>query len=100
MLTKNQIQYLRTCAHDKKPIVAIGINGLSESVINEIQTSIAHHELLKIKVSGLNRDNRQEVAEQIAKEAGAELVQVLGGIVTIFRQKNKKGESSYSLPKD
>ncbi|MBQ8708395.1 MAG: ribosome assembly RNA-binding protein YhbY [Succinivibrionaceae bacterium] len=100
MLTKNQIQYLRTCAHDKKAVVIIGSNGLSESVLNEIKTSLAHHELLKIKVNGLNRDNREEAAEQIAKEAGAELVQVMGAIVTIFRQKTKKEESAYNLPKD
>lgn len=100
MLTKNQIKYLRINAQDKKPIVTVGNKGLTKEVYDEITISIEHHELLKVRVNGLNRDNKQDIAEEICKEVRAELVQILGSVVTIFKQKPNKKESKFVLPKD
>jgi RNA-binding protein len=99
MLTKTQIQYLKTCAHDKKPVVIVGSNGFSDGVIKEIDSSLSHHELMKIKVNGLNKENKDSIAAEICSKVRAETVQILGSIITVFRQ-NKKGESNYVLPKD
>ena len=99
MLSKNQIQYLKTCAHDKKAVVIVGSNGFSENVIKEIDSSLSHHELMKIKVNGLNRENKDEIAAEICSRLKAETVQILGSIITVFRQ-NKKDQTKYVLPKD
>lgn len=99
MLSKNQIQYLKTCAHDKKAVVIVGSNGFSENVIKEIDSSLSHHELMKIKVNGLNRENKDEIAAEICSRVKAETVQILGSIITVFRQ-NKKDQTKYVLPKD
>ena len=97
MLTKTQIQYLKQQAMDKKVIVTVGQKGLTESVINELTGSLEHHELMKVKVTGLERDEREAAAESIAKAVGAEVVQIVGNNVTIFRK--RKENSNSKLPR-
>ena len=43
-LTNNQKKYLRSIAHDLKPFVMVGQNGLSDSVLAEIDSTLQKHE--------------------------------------------------------
>jgi RNA-binding protein len=84
-LTNNQKKYLRSLAHDLKPVVMIGQHGLSESVLAEIQSSMSIHELLKIKVRAENREEKQQIVEKIVEFSQASIVQVIGGVLVIYR---------------
>ena len=84
-LTNNQKKYLRSLAHDLKPFVMIGQNGLSESVLAEINTTMLKHELIKIKLRLDNRKEKQQILEKIIEFSHAELVQVIGGVLVIYR---------------
>ena len=84
-LTNNQKKYLRSLANDLKPFVMIGQHGLSESVIAEIESTMLKHELIKIKLRVSNRDEKQGIINKIIKFSEAELVQVIGGIIVIYR---------------
>ena len=84
-LTNNQKKYLRSLAHDLKPFVMIGQHGLSESVIAEIESTMLKHELIKIKLRVNDRDEKQEIINTIIKFSKAELVQVIGGVIVIYK---------------
>ena len=84
-LTNNQKKYLRSLAHDLKPFVMIGQNGLSESVLTEIDSTMLKHELIKIKLKVDNRKEKQQILEKILEFSHAELVQVIGGVLVIYR---------------
>ena len=84
-LTNNQKKYLRSLAHDLKPFVMIGQHGLSESVISEIESTMLKHELIKIKLRVDDRNQKQEVVDKIIEFSHAELVQVIGGVLVIYR---------------
>lgn len=84
-LTNNQKKYLRSMAHDLKPFVMIGQNGLSESVLTEIDSTMLKHELIKIKLRVENRDEKQNIIERIIDFSQAELIQVIGGVLVIYR---------------
>ena len=84
-LTNNQKKYLRSLAHDLKPFVMIGQNGLSESVLTEIDSTMLKHELIKIKLRVDNRKEKQQILEKITEFSHAELVQVIGGVLVIYR---------------
>ncbi len=84
-LTNNQKKYLRSLAHDLKPFVMIGQHGLSESVIAEIESTMLKHELIKIKLRVDDRNQKQEVVDKIIEFSHAELVQVIGGVLVIYR---------------
>ena len=57
-LSTKQIAHLRGLAHSLNPVVMIGNNGLTENVIKEIELNLNSHELIKVKVSGDDRDVR------------------------------------------
>jgi RNA-binding protein len=84
-LTNNQKKYLRSLAHDLKPVVMVGQHGLSEAVLAELQSSMEIHELLKIKVRAENREEKQQIVEKIVAFAEADIVQVIGGVLVIYK---------------
>jgi len=84
-LTNNQKKYLRSLAHGLKPFVMIGQHGLSESVLAEIDSTMHKHELIKIKLRVDNRDEKQQIVDKIIEFSRAELVQVIGGVLVIYR---------------
>ena len=84
-LTNNQKKHLRSLAHDLRPIVMVGQHGLSDAVLAELESTMTKHELLKIKVRASNRDEKQEMVDKILSFSKAVLVQVIGGVLVIYR---------------
>ena len=84
-LTSNQKKYLRSMAHDLKPFVMIGQHGLSDSVVNELESTLLKHELLKIKLRVSDRKEKQQIVDKIILLSKAVLVQVIGGVLVIYR---------------
>ena len=84
-LTNNQKKHLRSLAHDLRPIVMIGQHGLSDTVLAELESTMTKHELLKIKVRARDRDEKQEIVDKILSFSKAALVQVIGGVLVIYR---------------
>ena len=84
-LTNNQKKFLRSMGHTLKPVVMVGQHGLTESVLTELQSTMSRHELLKIKIRSQDRDEKQQMIEQIIKFSQAHLVQVIGNVVVIYR---------------
>lgn len=84
-LTNNQKKFLRSKGHSLKPIVMVGQHGLSESVLAELEATMAKHELLKIKIRIDKREEKQKIIDKIINTSNAHLVQVIGNIVVIYR---------------
>lgn len=83
-------QYLKGLAHALSPVVMIGGNGLTESVIREIAINLDAHELIKIRVLGDDRDARVAMYEQICDELGAAPVQHIGKLLVLWRPSDKQ----------
>ncbi len=84
-LTNNQKKHLRSLAHDLRPIVMVGQHGLSDAVLAELESTMTKHELLKIKVRASDRDEKLEIVDKIISFSKAALVQVIGGVLVIYR---------------
>lgn len=95
MLTGSQIRYLRGLAHHRKPVVTIGANGLSESVLSEIDQALTHHELLKVKLPAVDAPERVSLLDDMCAATGAERVQAIGRVGVIYRP---APEPSISIP--
>ncbi len=89
-LSKSQIRHLRGLAHGLKPVVMVGQHGLRESVVEELGIALDHHELIKVKVSVGDRDERDAVIETMLAQTGSELVQRIGNMAVLFRRNPKK----------
>lgn len=90
VLTEPQKKRLRARGHDLKPVVMIGQKGLTESVLEEIASSLEHHELIKIKAAVGDREERDEVFAAIVKEHNAILVQRVGNMGLFFKRNGEK----------
>ncbi len=89
-LYPQQKRRLRQQAHALKPVILIGSQGLTDAVQAEIDRGLLAHELLKIRISGHDRDAKQAMITAICEQQQAELVQTIGHIVTIYRKNPEK----------
>jgi len=92
LLASNQVRHLRALAHSLKPVVMLGSNGLTPAVLAEIELALAHHELIKVKLAGEDRDQRRAIADSICEQMQAANVQILGYNLIAFRAKPKDGK--------
>ncbi|WP_077315780.1 ribosome assembly RNA-binding protein YhbY [Vibrio palustris] len=84
-LSNKQKQHLKALAHNLKPVVLMGANGLTEAVLAEIEIALDFHELIKVKVASEDRETKQLIVDAIVRETGAEKVQVIGKVLVLYR---------------
>lgn len=78
---------LRAQAHPLKPVVMIGQHGYTASVAAAIDEALGDHELIKVRLRGIERDQRRDVADEICRDLDAEFIALVGGVVTIYRER-------------
>ncbi|WP_133127586.1 ribosome assembly RNA-binding protein YhbY [Legionella nagasakiensis] len=79
-------QLLKAKAHHLKPVILIGTKGLTPAVLDETNSALLAHELIKIKINGTEKSDRQMIAAEICKQLQANLVQLIGNIAIIYRE--------------
>ncbi|CAG7634913.1 ribosome assembly RNA-binding protein YhbY [Paenibacillus allorhizosphaerae] len=86
MLTGKQKRHLRSMAHHLNPIFQVGKGGVNDHLIRHINEAIEVRELIKVSILNNNMDDRNEVAQQLADGAEAELVQVIGKTIVLYKE--------------
>lgn len=89
-LSPAQRRELRAQAHGLNPVVSISENGLTESVLKEIDACLKAHELIKIRVYGDSRDDRLAYYERICADLNALPVQHIGKLLVVYRHNPDK----------
>ena len=70
--------------HQLKPVLTIGGAGLTDAVRQEFDSTIAHHELIKVRVRVGDRTARDETIERLCRDSGAELVARIGNVALVY----------------
>jgi RNA-binding protein len=96
-LTNTQRQYLRRLAHDLKPVVQIGKQGLTEQALASIDRTIEARELIKVKFLDF-QDQKQELSETIAEQLNSTLIGVVGNVATFYREQPDPDKRRVELP--
>lgn len=83
-----KILELRGQAAKMEAATHIGKNGITPSLIEEINRQLKDNKLVKIKVlkSALEEMSREELAKALAEKTGAELIEVKGNTVVLFKR--------------
>jgi RNA-binding protein len=81
---------LRARAHALNPVVLIGNEGLTPAVLREIGVHLDAHELIKIRVTGEDRQEREDILRQVCEALQAAPVQHIGKILVIYRPAQEK----------
>lgn len=91
-LSPAERQALKARAHTLSPLVIIGDNGLTASVIREIDRTLKAHELIKIRANTDDRDQRAAWLEEIANALAAAPVQLVGKTLIVWREDAEKAK--------
>lgn len=84
-LSSSQRRYLRGLAHPLHPLVMIGEKGYTDAVRKELEGALLAHELVKVRISAPDRESRDQWGQALLQDAGAELVQKIGHVYTLYR---------------
>ncbi|NIB44299.1 ribosome assembly RNA-binding protein YhbY [Pseudomaricurvus alkylphenolicus] len=88
-LTPDRKKQYRTLGHNLKPVVTVAGNGLSETVMGELNRALDDHELIKVKLVIADRDLRKQVIAEMVKQSDSEIVQEIGKVALIYREAKK-----------
>lgn len=91
-LTPTQKKFLRGLAHGLNPVIIIGAQGVTDSLMAELNKSLTHHELLKVKMAAGERDDRKAIIDYVTTHTKAKLVQSVGKMFVIYRARVKNPE--------
>jgi RNA-binding protein len=88
-LTQDQKKRFRKIAHHLKPVVTVFDGGLSEGVMAELERALEDHELIKVKLNVMDREDKAAVIEAVCHETGAISAQTIGKVVVLYRPAKK-----------
>ena len=87
MLTSKQRAELRGQANSLEPIFQVGKNGLTPEFLAQLDGAITLRELMKIKIlRETSPVDARTAADEIAAHLNADVVQVIGNIMVIYRE--------------
>lgn len=85
-------RHLRGLAHSMDAIARIGSKRVTEGVIAHVDELLENRELIKLKLLDAEREEVEEARDALVEATGAELVQMIGGTLVLFRRRAHEPE--------
>ncbi len=90
-MTSKERAELRAKANPLEPIFQIGKEGISDNLIAQLDDALDARELLKVRVHLETAPKTpREFADALAAPLGAEVIQVIGGVIVLYRKADKE----------
>jgi putative YhbY family RNA-binding protein len=84
-LSTSERRTRRADAHHLNPVVMVGGDGLTPSVVREIDLALQAHGLIKVRVFSDERDTREAMLTELCEQLGAAPVQHIGKLLVLWR---------------
>ncbi len=97
-LAPTQRRALRAAAHHLNPVVSISQKGLTPSVLAEIDHCLKAHELIKLRLYGIEREARDALFAEICTALSCVAVQHIGNLLVLWRENPKDAAIQESAP--
>ncbi len=76
----------RAEANSLQPLFQIGKEGVSDAVFSQLEQVLNTHELVKLKLHlDTCPQTAREAADLLSQQSGAEVIQVIGGVIVLYR---------------
>lgn len=94
-LTTQTKRQLIATAHSLRPYIIIGNQGITAGILDETKRALFDHELIKARLpANGDRDEKLQMANQLAKSTDSECLKVIGRIAILYRHSTKKKDRS------
>ena len=84
-LTEKQKKHLRGLAHGLSPVSWLGTAGVTAAFLAELDATLKHHELIKLKIAAASRADRNQAIESVVVQTGATLITRIGNVAVLYR---------------
>jgi RNA-binding protein len=95
-MTGKERAALRAEAHHLSPLVHVGQHGMTPTLVKSLDDVLRTHELVKVQLGRAVDISAKQAAADLAESVRAEVVQVIGKTVTLYRHnpelERKKGD--------
>lgn len=98
-MTSKQRAYLKSLAMDQYAILQIGKSSLTPEITRSVDEALEARELIKIHVLKNCFDDGSSIAEVLAERTRAEVVQVIGKMIVLYRPAKEEKKRKIVLPK-
>jgi RNA-binding protein len=85
-LTNAQVRDLKARAQRLKATLKVGKEGLSPQFLTALDEVLEHQQLVKVKFDEF-KEQKKELAPQLAEKSGSHLVTRVGNVVVLYRPK-------------
>jgi RNA-binding protein len=90
ILTPAQRKVHRADAHHLDPVVLVGGDGLTPSVVKEIDNALKAHGLIKVRVFSDDRSAREAMLKTLTEQLDAAPIQHIGKLLVLWRPQPEK----------
>lgn len=99
-MTSKERAELRGQANSLEPLFQVGKGGMSDNLVTQTDDALRAHELIKLRVlTETSPLSAREAAEALAAATNAEVVQVIGGVMVLYRYNPKLHEKKKVVKK-
>ena len=99
MISVKQRAYLRMLGHELQPIIQIGREGVSDTLVAAIGEALEKREMIKITILETAMLDTRTTCDDIAKRLNAEPVQAIGNKFILYRKSSNEKNRKIELPK-
>ena len=100
-MTGKERAAFRAQANHLEPLFQVGKGGMSDALIKQTDDALRARELIKVKVLLESSPiTPRETADALAAATGAEVIQVIGGVIVLYRESPELKEKAIQKEKN
>ncbi|MFO7325146.1 MAG: ribosome assembly RNA-binding protein YhbY [Pseudomonadota bacterium] len=84
-LSEKQRRHLKGLAHPLKPVILMGNAGLTDAIVAATDEALTRHELIKVRLPGMEREDRDAALALLAERTGSAMVTRIGHVAVLYR---------------
>ncbi|HUV83627.1 MAG TPA: YhbY family RNA-binding protein [archaeon] len=85
---KRKLSDLKQEGSQLSPLISVGKNGITETLVEELIYQLKQHKLVKVKIqkTALNNEDKKTLAEELSIRTGSQLIEMRGSNAVLYRK--------------
>jgi RNA-binding protein len=96
-LTSTQRKYLRSQAHHLDPVVLVGKQGITETLLRAVDAALEAHELIKMRFNDF-KPEKKALTAQVAEHSHCQVAGILGHVAILYREHPEEEKRKIRIP--